>query len=517
MGARLDPESRPIDRQGVSSTGCNNLEDTLYSFPGRRARTKHGERQMPRRAKIAATLGPACDTPRVLEAMIESGMNVARLNFSHGTFDDHRRRVRRLDRAARRKGRGVTVLADLQGPRFRLGRLEGGTLELRTGDGVELVAGKSTVSRGKVPVTYAGLARDVKRGDRVLIDDGKIELRVERVRGSTVRCDITRGGPISDHKGINLPGSGLSAPALTAKDRKDLKLAVELGADCLAVSFVRRADDVLRARRLLQRAGKAIPVMAKIERPEAIERLDEILEVSNGLLVARGDLGVELPAERVPILQKQIVERANAVGKPVMTATQMLESMRFTPRPTRAEASDVANAVLDGSGCLLLTAETAVGDYPVEAVRMMAQIIVEAEAADRTRVVAPPPGELSVALTTCRAGCRAAFDVGARYIVVFTQSGFSAQQVARFRPTTPILAFTPDPRVARLLNIVWGVEPRKLAGAPTIDRMLASLDRALLKDSSVRAGDVVVVLAGTPVGVSGTTNLMEVRRVGGAS
>ncbi len=469
---------------------------------------------MERRAKIAGTLGPACDDARVLEKMIRAGLDVARLNFSHGSAEDHRQRAKRLRRVAGEVGRTVALMADLQGPRFRVGRVADGVLELEEGSPVEIVAGRTRAPAGKLPVSYPALARDVRRGDTILIDDGKIELRVERVRDRAVHCAVVRGGTVTDRKGINLPGIGLSVPTITAKDRRDLRVAVEAGADWLAISFVRSAGDVRQAKRLLRRAGADLPVMAKIERPEAIDRLEEILTESDGVLVARGDLGVELPAERVPILQKQIIEAALAMGRPVMTATQMLDSMRHSPRPTRAEASDVANAVLDGSDCLLLTAETAAGEYPLESVRMMATIIAEAELSRRTRSVPEPRGAWSIELATTRAGCRAAHDLGASYLVAFTTSGFTAAQAARFRPEIPILAFTPTTEVARRLALLWGVEPRTMRRYQSVESMIAALDRTLLAESLAKRGDVVVVLAGSPVGVTGTTNLIKVQRVG---
>lgn len=471
---------------------------------------------MGRRAKIAATLGPACDDRKILGRMIESGMEIARLNFSHGTPDDHRKRVSRLRSVSRKLGTDLALVADLQGPRFRVGSLLGGELELIDGESVDLLAGRKRAPAGSIPVSYAALSSDVHPGDRVLIDDGKIDLRVVSVKGDRVRCEIVRGGIVSNNKGINLPGCALSVPTLTRKDRHDLRTAVEIGADWLAISFVRSADDLRSARRQLARVGSDLPLLAKIERPEAVDRLDSILDVADGILVARGDLGVELPPERVPILQKEIIERANAAGKPVMTATQMLESMRHSPRPTRAEASDVANAVLDGSSSLLLTAETAAGEYPVEAVAMMDSIIRQAEGTGRMQVAGRPTGDLSVALTVARAGCRAAFDVHASYIVVFTQSGFSARQTARFRPSTPILAFTPSRKICRQLRLHWGLEPRRLPALRSIEALMAALDVALLEQGWVEKGEVVVVLSGSPIGVSGTTNLMKVHRVGSA-
>ena len=467
-----------------------------------------------RRAKIAATLGPACDDRKTLERLSAAGMDIVRINFSHGVAEDHERRVRRARAAAKRMGRPLTVMADLQGPRFRVGALPQGPVPVEVGQSVRLIAGKERGDGSFIPVSYAALARDVRRGSTVLIDDGRIELSVTRVRGDVVHAEVVRGGSIGERKGINLPGDKLSVPPLMPKDKRDLKTAVAIGADWLAVSFVRHPDDIAVVRRLLQRAGSQMPVMAKIERPEALEHIDGILEASDGLLVARGDLGVELPPERVPLIQKDLIERCTRSGKPVMTATQMLDSMRHDPRPTRAEASDVANAVLDGSSSLLLTAETAVGEYPVEAVGMMDRIIRESERSPRRFSPDLPRGELSVPVATSLAACRAAYDVGAKYIVVFTQSGFSALQCGRFRPSTPILAFTPQAQVARRLNMLWGIEPTQFKLRKSIEQMIRGLDNELLKRGMVERGDAIVVVMGTPIGVGGTTNLLEVRRVG---
>ena len=466
-----------------------------------------------RRAKIAATLGPACDDPATLARLIRAGADVARLNFSHGEAAEHEQRVGRLRRAASEAGRLVALLADLQGPRFRVGRLPQGSVELSTGEEVVLLAGADRAPAGEIPVSYAALADEAQRGTTIFIDDGKIELRVTSKRGERLRCEVVRGGAVSDRKGINVPDVKLAVPSLTDKDRRDLEQAVSLGADWLAVSFVREPADVRHARALLERAGRALPVMAKIERREAVERLEEIVEEADGLLIARGDLGVELPPEDVPVLQKQMIELANRAGKPVMTATQMLESMRHSRRPTRAEASDVANAVLDGSDCLLLTAETAVGDWPVEAVEMMARIIERAEASGRAPRIAAPAGEMRVSPATCLAGCRAAYEVGAKALVVFTESGFSALQTSRFRPGRPILAFAASEEVARRLQLVWGVEPRSARRRQSIDGMIRAMDAALLEAGDVEDGDRVVVLAGSLMGVTGTTNLMEIHRV----
>lgn len=468
---------------------------------------------MTRRAKIAATLGPACEKPRILTALVEAGAEVVRINLSHARAEDLPRWVRRVRRVGRRLERPVTVLADLQGPRFRVGRLPGGETTLEPDDEVSLVHGQARASRGEIPVSSAALTRGLRRGDRVLLDDGALELRVLDKRGERTRCRVVSGGVLRERKGINLPGGKLSVPALTAKDRRDLRVAVDAGVDWLAMSFVRRGSDVADVKRRIRRAGASIPVMAKIERPEALDDLDSILGEADGVMVARGDLGVELPPERVPMVQKHVIEAAAQAGRPVMTATQMLDSMRHSPRPTRAETSDVANAVLDGSGCLLLTAETAAGDYPVAAVSMMARIIEAAESSGRVRVPVAPQGPLSVSEAACLAACGAATDVDARWVVAFTQSGATATSVARFRPVVPILAFTPVESVRRRLGPVWGVRSRHVSALRSTDALMEALDRRLLAEGLAKRGDRVVVLSGSP-GRPGTTNLVKVHRVG---
>ncbi len=470
---------------------------------------------MKRKAKIGGTVGPACDRIDRLAGMLEAGLDVARINFSHGAAEDHVARVRRLRRTAKRLKVNVAVLADLQGPRFRVGTLPPDGLDLTAGSGVILQAGRARVEPGRIPVVYKALPRDVGRGSVILLDDGNLRLRVRSVRDDLVRCEVEQGGVLTSGKGINLPGATLSVPSLTTKDRRDLQSAVEMEADWLAISFVRSPDDVKTARRLLRKAGSDMPVMAKIERPEAIDRLPEILAEADGILVARGDLGVELDPERVPTLQKEVIEAANAAGKTVMTATQMLDSMRRSPRPTRAEVSDVANAVLDGTDSLLLTAETAVGDYPVEAVEMMDRIIYEAEASGRVRRPELPEPPVSIRESTCMAAVRAAYESGAKYLAVFTMSGASARSVARFKPDTPILAYTPSSEVQRRLAVQWGVTAVLSPELYSSRDLVNHLEKALLKDRHVSKGDLVVVVSGFPVGIAGTTNLVAVHKVGG--
>jgi pyruvate kinase len=442
-------------------------------------------------------------------------MDVARINFSHGVAEDHIGRVRRLRRTAKRLKVNVAVLADLQGPRFRVGTLPPAGQVLESGSGVVLHAGRVKAESGRIPVVYPALPRDVRRGSIILLDDGNLRLRVRSVRDDLVRCEVEQGGVLTSGKGINLPGATLSVPALTAKDRRDLKTAVEMEADWLAISFVQSPEDVKTARRLLRKADSDMPVMAKIERPEAIDRLSGILAEADGILVARGDLGVELEPEKVPSLQKEVIEAANAAGKTVMTATQMLDSMRRSPRPTRAEVSDVANAVMDGTDSLLLTAETAAGAYPVEAVEMMDRIIREAESTGRVHRGPLPEPPVSIRESTCMAAIRAAYESEAAYLAVFTTSGASAQSVARFKPGTPILAYTPRPEVQRRLAMQWGVTAVLSPELYSSRDLMNHLEKALLKDRHVSRGDLVVVVSGFPVGIAGTTNLVAVHKVGG--
>jgi len=468
---------------------------------------------MSRRCKIAATLGPASADETVLRRIVDAGLDLARLNFSHGDEQQHRRHVRLLRKVAKQSGRVVGLLADLQGPRFRVGVLPEGELTLEEGQAVDLLAGRNRAPAGVIPVSHRALAKDVRRDQPVLIDDGNVRLLVERVRENRIRCRVLRGGVVTDRKGINLPGTDLSVPTITAKDRRDLKQAVGMGADWLAVSFVRSAADVRQARKLLARAGSDIPVMAKIERPEAIDRLDEIVREADGVLVARGDLSVELATEDVPILQKQIIEAANADGKPVVTATQMLDSMRHSLRPTRAEASDVANAVLDGSDCLLLTAETAVGRYPAQTVKMMERIITRAEQAGRGRLRLEPLRPLPIPLATAHAGCRAAAETDARYLVAFTTSGSTAFQVARFRPVKPILACAPNDAIARRIALTWGVNPVIVGRRNTFEQLIGTVNDGLTESGWAERGDVVVIVSGVPVGKPGTTNTVKIHRI----
>jgi len=464
------------------------------------------------RTKIVATLGPASNSSACIRTLITEGVDVFRLNFSHGDHAEHGRVLREIRRQAKALGASVCVLQDLQGPKIRTGKLKsGGQVYLETGRKTAITTRAIVGTAACFPTSYRALPGDVGRGDRILLDDGLLELRVTSVKDDTVNCRVVVGGPLREHKGINLPGVQVSAPALTPKDRRDLAFGLEAGVDAVALSFVRRASDIEALRRAVRRAGHDTPIIAKIEKPEAVAELDAILDAADGVMVARGDLGVEMAPERVPVLQKQIILKANRLGKPVIVATQMLESMIHSPRPTRAEASDVANAIFDMTDAVMLSGETAVGDYPVEAVTMMTRI---AEAAEE--VVRKPHeewgGTLSVAAAVADAAVHAASESAAAALVVFTLSGSTARLLAQRRPACPIHAFSPTPIACRRLAMVWGVQPRPIAMARTVGRLSEDATQALLAEGAVKKGDTLVLVAGeTPA--PGSTNIMKVMTV----
>ena len=467
------------------------------------------------RTKIVATLGPATGDPEVVGALIDAGVDIARLNFSHGEPAEHVARLELARRVAAERGANLGVLADLQGPKIRVGMLAGDGYRLPTGGDAELVAGATQAPPPAVPVTYEHLAEDLAPGDRVLLDDGAIELEVRSVKGDRVRCLVRRGGTIRSRKGVNLPGVRVSAPSLTAKDRADLATSIRAGVEYAALSFVRRPADVIEAKQAIADLGGDVPLIAKLERPEAIGHLDGILEAADGVMVARGDLGVELAVEKVPPLQKELIARANARGVPVITATQMLESMVSSPRPTRAEASDVANAVFDGTDAVMLSQETAIGAYPVEAVATMGRIAAEAEATPSLLHPPPPPGgPLDVAATVCKAAVQAADDLHARAIVAFTETGATARLVSRFRPRAPIVGVTPHEATRCRMALYWGVR-----AVPPIDpctdmaEMVRQADRRLGSDGLAGGGDLLVIVAGNP-GHRAATNRVLVHRLG---
>jgi len=471
-----------------------------------------------RHSKIVCTIGPASRSPKMIERLLRAGMDVARLNFSHGSHEEHAKSIALLRALAMNLEKPIAILADLQGPKIRTGVLAGGVpVILRPGQKFTITTAKILGDSTRVNTTFLPLPREVHRGARILLSDGLIELRVEQVRGREVICQVVNGGALGEHKGINLPGVKLRVPALTPKDRADLKFALQQAANYIAVSFVRRPEDVLEAKTLIKRAGHDTPVIAKLEKPEAIENLDDILRAADAVMVARGDLGVEMNPERVPVVQKMIISRAREFRRPVITATQMLESMTENPRPTRAEASDVANAIFDGSDAVMLSAETASGKYPVEAVSMMARIIEEAEASIREF---PQPSsvqeKLKVAESVAELVCHASRELHMRLIAVFTHSGFTARLVSRYRPLVPIVAFSPVAETRRRMALIWGVMPRNISDVRKIDGLAAIAEKRLLEERLVRKGDVIGIVAGTPMGVRGTTNFMKFHVIGAA-
>ncbi len=470
-----------------------------------------------RHSKIVCTIGPASRSPRIIERLLRAGMDVARLNFSHGSRANHAESIALLRAAAMQIRKPIAILADLQGPKIRTGALAGSApVVLRAGQKFVITTARILGDSTRVSTVFTPLPREVHRGDRILLSDGLIELRVQQVRGREVICEVVNGGALGEHKGINLPGVKLRVPALTPKDRADLLFALKHGANYIAVSFVRRPEDVLLAKTLVRRAGKDTPVIAKLEKPEAIENLDAILRVADGVMVARGDLGVEMNPERVPVVQKAIIKRAREFRRPVITATQMLESMTENPRPTRAEASDVANAIFDGSDAVMLSAETATGKYPVEAVSMMARIIEEAEASI-TEFPRPAPQErLKVAETVAELVCHASRELHMKLIAVFTHSGFTARLISRYRPLVPIIAFSPEVETRRRMALIWGVRPRSIPNVRKVDGLAAVAEKRLLEERLARKGDVIGIVAGTPMGIRGTTNFMKFHVIGGS-
>jgi pyruvate kinase len=469
-----------------------------------------------RHAKIVCTLGPATDTAEQIRALVDAGMDVARFNLSHGSYAEHEERYTRVRAASDATGRSVGILVDLQGPKIRLGRFAEGPVELSRGDAFTITTDDVPGTRERCSTTYAGLPGDVGPGDAILIDDGRIALEVTAVTGADVATRVVEGGPVSNNKGLNLPGVAVSVPALSEKDVDDLRWALRIGADMVALSFVRSAKDVEDVHRIMNEEGVRVPVLAKIEKPQAVDNVEEIVQAFNGIMVARGDLGVELPLEQVPLVQKRAINLARRMARPVIVATQMLESMISASRPTRAEASDVANAVLDGTDALMLSGETSVGRFPFATVRTMSRIIEEVE---RETLTALKPA-LRPPRTKGGAIARAAAEVGqaldAKFLVAFTKSGDTAHRLARYRSPIPLLAFTPDPRVRSQLALVWGVETFLVPMVEHTDDMVVQVDQALLELGRCQVGDTVVIVAGSPPGTPGSTNAMRVHQMGDA-
>jgi pyruvate kinase len=466
-----------------------------------------------RRAKIVCTIGPATATEQRVTALIEAGMDVARLNFSHGERSEHERVYELVRAASDRVGRAVGVLADLQGPKIRLGRFAGGPVEWRTGEHVAITTEDVPGSHDRVSTTYERLADDVRPGDRLLVDDGKVALAVVEVKGRDVQCDVVEGGPVSDHKGLSLPDVAVSVPPLSDRDAEDLRFALGLRVDMVALSFVRSPTDVRLVLAVMTDAGCRLPVLAKLEKPEAVAALDEVVSAFDGLMVARGDLGVEMALEQVPLVQKRAVQACREQAKPVIVATQMLESMIEHSRPTRAEASDVANAVLDGADAVMLSGETSVGRYPVQAVSTMARIL---DAVDSARATVPPLQHMphtqggAIAYAATAIGDR----LGATALVSFTQTGDTVRRLARHHCQIPLYAFTPEPEVRRQLALSWGVESFVSPTVQHTDEMVRAVDDAMLANGRGRAGDLVVIVAGSPPSTPGSTNMLRVHRLG---
>ncbi len=472
-----------------------------------------------RRTKIVSTLGPASEGEAQLNALVEAGVNVFRLNFSHGDHKNKLELIERIRRIAAEKGSNVAILGDLQGPKIRTGLMKGGFMELVSG--TEVVVTTSTVEGEgtTIPTIYENLPKDVKPGDRILLDDGLMDMEVISVEGQDVHCKVITGGKLKDRKGINLPGTKVSAPALTEKDLEDLEFCVAHKVDFLALSFVRKASDVQHMKDILATKDHAPLIVSKIEKPEAVENFDSILEVTDAVMVARGDLGVEMSPEKVPLIQKMIIQKCNAAGKPVITATQMLESMITNPRPTRAEVSDVANAILDGTDAIMLSGETAAGKYPVEAVSVMDHVARDVEQSVQylNRMVSPKliyHGKQCMTESIGHGACQIAENVGAAAILAFTQTGSTAALVSKYRPNLPIYAMTPNEEVKRRMSLYSGVRAVRVTNYDSTELQVMAVEQAALKAGVVKTGDVTVITMGSPVRQSGTTNLLKVHLIG---
>ncbi|MCV7316736.1 pyruvate kinase [Mycolicibacillus parakoreensis] len=468
---------------------------------------------MTRRGKIVCTLGPATSSDEMVKALVEAGMDVARLNFSHGEHADHRTAYERVRIASDATGRAVGVLADLQGPKIRLGKFTAGSVYWSAGEIVRITVEECAGTHDRVSTTYADLANDAVPGDRVLVDDGNVGLVVEEIDGNDVVCRVTDGGPVSDHKGISLPGVNVSAPALSEKDVEDLEFALNLGVDMVALSFVRSPSDVELVHAVMDRVGRRVPVIAKLEKPEAIEDLEAVVLAFDAVMVARGDLGVEMPLEEVPLVQKRAIQTARENARPVIVATQMLESMIENVRPTRAEASDVANAVLDGTDAVMLSGETAVGKHALAAVRTMSSIL---RAVEEDSTAVPPLAHLP--RTKRGVICYAARDIGerlnAKALVAFTQSGDTVRRLARLHSPLPLLAFTSLPEIRSQLAMTWGTETFIVPERRSTDDMIREVDKAMLELGRYQRGDLIIVVAGAPPGTVGSTNMIHVHRIG---
>jgi pyruvate kinase len=466
-----------------------------------------------RLTKLVCTIGPSCDSAAGLESLIDAGMDVARLNFSHGTHEEHGARLERLRAASEKKKKAVAALQDLCGPKVRTGAFKA-PFALAPGARVELFEGDSSEDEVKIPVQYEGLAGDVRVGDRVLFDDGRIVLRVDAIESACVRATVEEGGGMRSHVGVHLPSRTMRVSAMTEKDKTDLVFGLSHGIDYIALSFVRRADDIRLVREIANAWGQPTPVIAKIETPDALENLESIIAASDGVMVARGDLGVEFPPERVPVLQRQILGTARRVRRPVIVATEMLQSMTHATRPTRAEASDVANAVFSGTDALMLSGETATGEHPPLAASMMSRIVLEAEKSPFYETAPYASRATSVAEAIARGACNTAREIGARFLVAFTESGTSAMTVSLARPTVPIIAFSPNIKTRRRMSLFWGVIPREMPAISDPDTLVDWCTGDLMGSGMASPGERVVIVFGAPIGVSGSTNTIRVHVLG---
>ncbi|MDX9871856.1 MAG: pyruvate kinase [Clostridia bacterium] len=470
-----------------------------------------------RRTKIICTIGPATESNQVLQELLRSGMNVARLNFSHGTHEEHKKRLQAVREASEETGIPVAVMLDTKGPEIRIGLLEKGRAELITGEEVILTTQEILGNKTRIFVNYAGLPRDLSVGTGILLDDGLLELKVERIEGTEIYCRVLNGGILSDRKKVNVPDVPIKLPGLTPQDIADITFGVEEDFDYIAASFIRSAEDVLAIRKVLEALSADIAIISKIENRQGVQNIEEIIQVSDGIMVARGDLGVEIPAEEVPIVQKKLIEKCNQAGKPVITATQMLDSMIRNPRPTRAEASDIANAIYDGTDAIMLSGETAAGKYPIAAAQTMARIARRIEASldwsDRSRQ--KNAGYTAATIDAIgHATCDMAQSLGAEAIITATKTGSTALMISKYRPLKPIIAVTPLPRILRRLLLVWGVYPLMAPETVSTDAMIDSALSAALEAGYVRQGNLVVITAGNPVGIPGSTNLIKVHTIG---
>lgn len=465
-----------------------------------------------RKVKIVCTIGPATESEKKINTMIRAGMNIARLNFSHGSHDSHIKVVERIRKAARRNNTPVAILQDLKGLKIRVGPLKNGSILLKKNSTLYIKSGTASGDEKQIYLSYRNLIRDVKVGDNILLDDGLIKLRVTGKKERRLISKVMEGGLLREKKGVNLPGTKISGPVFTKKDMDDLKLGIKLGVDYVAMSFVRSGNDIKRVKNWLRKNNADIPVIAKIENRHAMENIDDIINVSDGLMVARGDLGVELPPENVPLIQKELIEKSNIAMKPVITATQMLESMTGHSSPTRAEAADVANAVLDGTDALMLSAETSIGQYPVESIKMMSRIIKAAEKR-KPRNYNAETVSLNYARALAEAACSSSRDIKAKTIVAFSRSGFTALLVSKFRPQASITGFTGNDVIRRKMNLYWGVNPYVMKLPGNTDEMISKSEKVLLKNGIVRKGDSIVIIASSPFALGGKTNIMKLHKI----